>query len=187
MAMSRPPMMSTVEAVGLVTAFASAPILKGARPTITMNGADRAKNSHSQRKPGFLESPELAHGAAHPSVVPAFLRQGAREFADHERSRQTPQDGSQQQNQYSSSVAGAVHDVFRAIRAARHHKEGGGDQGPQGEPAEFFVLGKNEGLFLLGWRASGCQFLWLPPRATHSHHPVSVVAGLAVTAIPRIR
>ncbi len=38
--------MSTLEVVGLVTALASAPILKGARITIATNGADSAKNNH---------------------------------------------------------------------------------------------------------------------------------------------
>src|ERR1017187_1294841 len=47
MQMSRPPRTSTVEVVGLVTAFASAPILKGAMSTIATNGADSAKKSHS--------------------------------------------------------------------------------------------------------------------------------------------
>jgi hypothetical protein len=56
--------------------------------------------------------------------------QRAGELADHERSRQTPQDRSQQKNQDGSTVPRSVHDVFRAVRAARHHKEGGGDQGP---------------------------------------------------------
>src|ERR1017187_4624931 len=155
MQMSRPPRISTVEVVGLVTAFASAPILKGAMSTIATNGADSAKKSHSdvsdttltpaifnteqaittaragniqhgtgnhhrqcntpsaiclleprehagqvkdkqcgidrhiengrhQREPGFLKSPEISHGAAHPGVVAAFVRQRARKLADHE-------------------------------------------------------------------------------------------------------
>src|SRR6266704_3129776 len=46
--MSRPPRISTVEVVGLVTAFASAPNLKGDKNTISANGADKAKNSHSE-------------------------------------------------------------------------------------------------------------------------------------------
>src|SRR6267143_2309481 len=48
MQMSRPPRMSTVEVVGLVTALASAPRLNGARATIATNGADKAKKSHSE-------------------------------------------------------------------------------------------------------------------------------------------
>jgi len=40
----------------------------------------------------------------------------------------------------------------------------------------------------LTWRASCCQFLWLPPQATHSHHRVSLelpsARGSRVTAIP---
>ena len=39
--------MSTVEVVGLVTALARAPILKGANNTIATNGAVSAKNNHS--------------------------------------------------------------------------------------------------------------------------------------------
>jgi len=34
-----------------------------------------------------------------------------------------------------------VHDVFGTIGSARHHKEGGGDQGPQREADEFFPIG----------------------------------------------
>src|SRR5580700_12139451 len=141
MQMSSPPRISTVEVVGLVTAFARAPILNGANSTMTTNGAVSAKNNHSevrettftpailsaaqaittasathhprlftwnhgnmrvryatksvinrhiedrghQRQPCFLESPEIAHGPAHPGVITAFVRQRAREFADHER------------------------------------------------------------------------------------------------------
>ena len=40
--------MSTVEVVGLVTALASAPSLNGASTTIATNGADKARNSHSE-------------------------------------------------------------------------------------------------------------------------------------------
>ena len=40
--------MSTVEVVGLVTAFASAPSLKGASRTTAINGAESARNSHSE-------------------------------------------------------------------------------------------------------------------------------------------
>src|ERR1700733_5774976 len=43
----RPPRISTVEVVGWVTAWASAPTLNGARRTMAMNGADRARNNHS--------------------------------------------------------------------------------------------------------------------------------------------
>ena len=128
-----------------------------------------------QRQPRFLESPKISHRPPDPGVVPALFRQRARKLADHERGRQTPQNWCQQQNQNGPAIPGAVHDVLRAVRAARYHKEGSGDQGPQGEPAEFFVLGNNREL--LGWLgrcASCCQFLWLPPQATHSHHRVSL-------------
>src|SRR5437016_12499693 len=47
MQMSRPPIISTVEVVGLVTALVSAPSLKGARTAISANGAESAKKSHS--------------------------------------------------------------------------------------------------------------------------------------------
>src|SRR6266550_2350166 len=129
MQMSRPPRISTVEVVGLVTAFASAPNLKGDKNTISANGAEKAKNSHSdvvettrtpamslgkpreqtiqiedeqrgvdghvedrghQREPGLLESPEVAHGAAHPGVITALEGQSARQLADHEGCRQAP-------------------------------------------------------------------------------------------------
>jgi hypothetical protein len=40
-----------------------------------------------------------------------------------------------------------------------------------------------------GWvcAVAVANFYGFLPRATHSHHPVSLVAGLAVQAIPRIR
>ena len=223
----------------MVTAFASAPILNGASSTIATNGADSAKNSHSdvsettftpaifersagnhhsqrdppsaivflepreharqvgheqrginrhienrrdQREPGFLKSPEIAHGAAHPSVIAALVGQRARKLADHERRRQAPEQRGEQQNQNRASVPGAVHDVFRAIGSARHHKEGGGDQWPQREAHELLrgnrVLGdrvpvgdagERLGILCLMTRgASCCQFRCLPPQATHS-------------------
>ena len=40
--------MSTFDVVGLVTALASAPILNGASTKMAANGADNAKNSHSE-------------------------------------------------------------------------------------------------------------------------------------------
>src|ERR1700721_2530232 len=48
MQISRPPRISTVEVVGVVTAFTSAPTLNGARKTMITNGADSAKKSHSE-------------------------------------------------------------------------------------------------------------------------------------------
>src|SRR5215469_7629134 len=69
-----------------------------------------------------------------------------------------------------------MHNVFGAIGSARHHKEGGGDQGPKREANEFLPIGYGgEGLGTLELlSASCCQFLWLPPQATHSHHRVSL-------------
>ena len=99
------------------------------------------ENGRDQREPGFLKSPEVAHGAAHPGVVAALVGQRAREFADHEGGRQAPEQRGEQQNQDGASVTGAVHDVFGAIGSARHHKEGGGDQGPKREADEFLPVG----------------------------------------------
>ena len=86
-----------------------------------------------QRQPGLLKSPEVAHGAAYPGVIAAFEGQRARKLANHEGRGQAPENRSQQQDENGFAIAGAVHDVFRAIGAARHHKEGGGDQGPERE------------------------------------------------------
>src|ERR1700685_2044785 len=75
-----------------------------------------------------------------------------------------------------------MHDVFGAIGSARHHEEGGGDQGPQREADESFlgdrvpVGGGGEVLGIFGLSTRGsicCQFLCIPPQATHSHHRVS--------------
>ena len=105
-------------------------------------GIDRhVENGRNQREPGFLKSPEIAHGAAHPSVITAFVGQRARKFADHESRRQAPEQRREEQNQDGASVPGAMHDVFGAIGSARHHKEGGGDQGPKREANEFFPVG----------------------------------------------
>src|SRR5256885_124585 len=46
MQIRRPPRISTVEVVGLVTALAKAPSLNGASSTIATKGADRARKSH---------------------------------------------------------------------------------------------------------------------------------------------
>ena len=130
----------------------------------------------NEREPGLLKSPEVAHGAAHPGVVAALVGQRARKLADHEGRRQAPEQRGEQQNQDGASVTGAVHDVFGAVGSARHHKEGGGDQGPKREANEFLPVGDDgEGLGSLELLpASCCQFLWLPPQTTHSHHRVSL-------------
>ena len=101
------------------------------------------------------------------------LRRAARsKLADHEGRGQAPEQRGEQQDQDGASVAGAVHNFFRAIGSARHHKEGGGDQGPQGEANEFFPVGDGgERLGILGLLARGascCQFRCVPPQATHS-------------------
>ena len=134
------------------------------------------ENGRHQREPRFLKSPEISHRPPHPGVVAAFVGQGARKLADHERRGQAPEQRREQQNQNRASVAGAMHDVFRAIGSARHHKEGGGDQRPQREANEFFPVGsfiRDDGerlgvLGLLTRGASCCQFRCLPPQATHS-------------------
>src|SRR5664279_6352296 len=45
MAISKPPIMSTCDVVGVVTAVASAPYLNGAKITMSTNGAESRKNS----------------------------------------------------------------------------------------------------------------------------------------------
>ena len=97
------------------------------------------ENGRYQRQPCFLKSPEISHGAPHPGVVAAFKGQRAGELADHERRRQAPEKRGQQQDENRFAIAGAVHDVFGAIGSARHHKEGGGDQGPKREADRFLL------------------------------------------------
>src|SRR5208337_5000718 len=66
MQMSSPPRISTVEVVGLVTALANAPSLKGAMSTIATNGAERAKNNHKDVSAiSFLEPREHARQVSH--------------------------------------------------------------------------------------------------------------------------
>src|ERR1700733_11268455 len=72
--MSRPVRMSTDEAVGLVTIWASAPNLKGAIATIKRNGADSTKNSHSEvvettRTPAIFNSAQTTT-TANPTAQP---------------------------------------------------------------------------------------------------------------------
>jgi len=43
-----------------------------------------------KREPGFLETPEVAHAAAHPDVEAAVFRQGRGQLADHPRGRNAP-------------------------------------------------------------------------------------------------
>src|ERR1700723_3812338 len=38
------------------------------------------KDAGGEREPGFLKSPEAAHGAAHPDVIAAFVGDGAGEL-----------------------------------------------------------------------------------------------------------
>ncbi len=140
-------------------------------------GIDRhIKDRGNERQPGFLKSPEVAHRAADPGVITAFVGQRARQLADHEGRGEAPEQRGDEQNQNGASVPGAMHDVFGAIGSTRHHKEGGGDQRPKREADEFLPVGDNgEGLGIFGLLpASCCQFLCLPPQATHSHHRVSL-------------
>jgi hypothetical protein len=83
-----------------------------------------------------------------------------------------------------------MYDVFGAIGSARHHKEGSGDQGPKGEADEFLPVGDDGQVGILELLpASCCQFLWLPPQATHSHHRVSLESSNEdlLLAAPRFR
>src|SRR5258708_26144254 len=92
-----------------------------------------------------------------------------------------------------------MHDVLGTKSSARDHKEGRGDQGPQGEAHELLFLGFRWGWGALrvllrddlrfpGWTARGrCQFRCGPPYATHSHHLGRCRRRLLVTAIPGIR
>ena len=137
------------------------------------------ENGRHQREPGFLKSPEVAHGAAHPGVVAAFVGQRAGEFADHKSRRQAPEQRGEKKNQDGAPVAGAVQNVFGAIGSARHHEERGRDQWPKRQAGEFLgpIGYGGEGLRifeLLTRCASCCQFLCVPPQATHSHHRVSL-------------
>src|ERR1700730_3064000 len=137
------------------------------------------ENGRYQRQPCFLKSPEISHGATHPGIVTAFKGQRARELSDHERGWQAPKKRGQKQDENPFAIAGAVHDVFGAIGSTRDHKEGRGDQGPQREANRLFRLlewgsGSESRLRKVRGCGSCCQFLWLPPQATHSHHRVSL-------------
>src|SRR5438270_9411726 len=127
------------------------------------------ENRGSQREPGLLKSPEIAHGTAHPCVVAAFEGQRAREFADHEGGRETPEQRGENQEENRAAVSGAVNDVFNSVGAARDHKEGGGDQRPERQASGFlFLWGKQSRREWMMCGASCCQLRWLPPRTTHS-------------------
>ena len=132
------------------------------------------ENGRYQREPSFLKSPEISHGAAHPGVIAAFKGQRARKLADHKRGRQAPENRGEQQNENRFAISGAMHDVFGPIGSARDHKEGRGDQGPKRETDGFLPGGGKRRLRNVSGCGSCCQFLWLPPQATHSHHRVSL-------------
>src|SRR2546422_11294158 len=74
MAMSSPPIISTVEVVGVVTAWNSVPYLNGASTAISANGAERAKKSHSEvvettRTSAMLSSAQTITTAS-PTITP---------------------------------------------------------------------------------------------------------------------
>src|SRR5258708_20318174 len=69
MQMSKPPRISVVEVVGVVTALANAPNLKGAMATMRINGAESTKKSHSEvvettRTPAILSSAQTTTTAS---------------------------------------------------------------------------------------------------------------------------
>ena len=83
-------------------------------------------DSHASWKPQ-----KLPMAAAHPGVITAFRRDGARKLADHVSGGKAPEQRSKQQNEYALGVTGAMHDVFCAVSSAGNHKEGGGDERPE--------------------------------------------------------
>src|SRR5437870_4546758 len=142
-------------------------------------GRSPCRRSRPPARAGLLESPEVAHGAAHPGVITALEGQSARQLADHEGCRQAPENGSEQKDEDRAAVSGAVNDVFCAIGSARDHKECCGHQRPQSEANRFFVIGNGGYEDFLTRGASCGQFRWLPPRATHSQQ---LRAGWALRA-----
>ena len=84
-----------------------------------------------EREPAFLISPERTEGAAHPDVEAAFGGNGAGQFADHERGGQGPKNRQDKQNDDGAGKSGSAEDVLNAVRPARHHEVGGGNERQQ--------------------------------------------------------
>src|SRR5215469_1291652 len=89
------------------------------------------KDAGGQRKPRFLESPEIAQAPAHPRVVTTFSGQSARKLADHERRRQAPENRKEKQDENATSVARARDDGFCSIGAPGHHEERRSNKRPE--------------------------------------------------------
>ncbi len=98
-------------------------------------GVERhVEDAGREREPTFLVSPERPEAAAYPNVEAAFGGDGGGEFADHERGGQAPDERQDQQDDDGPAKTRATEDVLHAVRAPRHHKERGGDQGQKEEP-----------------------------------------------------
>jgi len=117
------------------------------RHLLEVKDEERGINRHvedagGEREPSFLKSPEIPKAAADPSVVAAFTGQRARQFADHECGRQTPENREKKQNQNAVAVTRARDDLLGAVSAARDHEESRSDERPERKLGDIFF----------GWR-----------------------------------
>ena len=67
----------------------------------------------------FLIAPEGPERPPHPDIKAAIGGNRAGQLADHQRRRQRPHDGQNQQNEDGARVSGFAEDVLNAVRAAR--------------------------------------------------------------------
>src|SRR5271165_627834 len=86
------------------------------------------ENARHKRQPRLLKSPEIAECAADPGVIAALVGKGTCEFANHEGSREAPENRGENQDKDAAAVARAMDDVLGSIRASRHHKKRRGDE-----------------------------------------------------------
>ena len=128
------------------------PTIRGSLPA--NHGKMRAQVQHKDRGiDRHVEDPTRQAKATPPEIPRTCPWRGAPrhnirlpaaprgQLADHERRGQAPEQRGNEQDEDAPPVPGAMDDLFGAIGSARHHKEGGGDQGPKREADEFFPVG----------------------------------------------
>ena len=89
------------------------------------------EDAGGEGEPGFLESPEGAHRAAHPVVEASIAGHRGGEFAHHQGGGEAPEEREQEQEQEGAAVASFADDVLQTVGAAGDHEICGRNQRQQ--------------------------------------------------------